>query len=542
MRRHFLLPLVLSIAAAPTAAFAQSPSVVVPEGRVDQTPPPPRERLEQTPQAGAATQSLPQVAPFTLASVTVEGSSLPPAQLEAAWRPFVGRTMDGAQLEQLTDAIVAAYERSDVAIYTVVVPGQDFADGRVRMQALEGWIEAVQVRGGEGSKAREQAEAYLARIGDERPLRRSTLQRYVSLVRDIPGLRSGMRLMTGADPEAVRLELDIQPRPVQLGLAANNRGTAFLGRTQLSADLYLNSLLQGGDQTRLTYATPTDTERFQYYAASHLAPLNDDGTTVQLSAGHLRTRPAGVPIRGRATSGGVVITHPLIRSYDRDLYVSLGLDGIDADNAFLGATFSDERTRALRAAAAYTWQSDRRLAYAAATGSVGLDAFGARTLNPAITDIDFVKLNARARFTSYVGDRVILRLNAAGQWTDDRLPASEQFALGGEEFGRAYEASIVAGDYGYAGSAELAWRPPGLAPDFASSEAYGFVDGGRIWYRARLGFPTVDADLGSVGLGVRAAYRQRFLLELEAAKALSNPLPFLDRDDWRGVFALKTLW
>lgn len=540
--RRLLLPLALSLAAAPAAAVAQSPSVVVPEARADQTPPPPRERPELTPQAGSATPGVPQIAPFTLTSVTVEGSSLPPAQLDAAWRPFVGRTMDGAQLEQLTDALVAAYERSDVAIYTVLVPAQDFTDGRVRIQALEGWIEAVQVRGGEGGKARAKAEAYLARIGAERPLRRSTLQRYVSLVRDIPGLRSDMQLVTGSDPEAVRLELDIDPRPVQLGLAANNRGTAFLGRTQLSADLYLNSLLQGGDQTRLTYATPTDTERFQYYAASHLAPLNDDGTTLQLTTGHLRTRPAGVPIRGRATSGGVVVTHPLIRSYDRDLYVSLGLDGIDADNAFLGAKFSDERTRALRAAAAYTWQSDRRLAYVAATGSFGLDAFGARTLAPALTDIDFVKLNGRARFTSYVGDRVILRLNAAGQWTDDRLPASEQFALGGDEFGRAYEAAIVVGDYGYAASAELAWRPPGLPPQFGGSEAYGFVDGGRVWYRARVGFPTVDADLGSVGLGVRTAYGQRFLLELEAAKALSNPPPFGDRDDWRGVFALKTLW
>lgn len=540
MRRSLLPPLAASLLAA-SGAFAQSPSVIVPEGRADQAPPPPRERPPLTPQ-GPVSPTAPQVAPFTLTSVKVEGSSLPEPVLEAAWRPFVGRTMDGAKLEGLTDAMVAAYETSDIAIYTVLIPAQNFSGGQVRIQVLEGWIEAVQVRGGEGSRARGKAEAYLSRVRTERPLRRSTLQRYVSLVRDLPGLRSDMRLLTGADPEAIRLEIDLDPDPVQLGLAANNRGTAFLGRTQLSADLYLNSLLQGGDQTRFTYATPTDTERFQYYAGSHTAPLGDDGTTLQLSAGHLRTRPAGVPIRGRATSAGLVLTHPLIRSYDRDLYLSLGFDGIDADNALLGATFSDERTRALRAAAAFTWQNDRRLAYLAATGSFGLDAFGARTLTPALTDVDFIKLNGRARFTTFVGRQMILRLNAAGQWTDDRLPASEQFALGGDEFGRAYEASIIAGDYGYAGSAELAWRPPGLPPRFSGSEAYGFVDGGRVWYRSRLGFPTTHAELGSAGLGVRAAWNQRVLLELEAAKALSNPLPFLDRDDWRGIFALKTLW
>ncbi|HEY9219254.1 MAG TPA: ShlB/FhaC/HecB family hemolysin secretion/activation protein [Phenylobacterium sp.] len=527
--------------AGPLTANAQSPSPVVPEGRADQATPEPRSRQPLARDAELGGEA-PDIAPFTLSTVQIEGSSLPAAQLEAAWRPFVGRTIDGAELSRLTDALVAVYETSPVAIYTVVVPSQDFAGGVLRIRTLEGWIADTAVRGGEDGKARAKVETYLARIRAERPLRRETLERYVSLIRDMPGLRSDMRLVTGAQPEAVRLEVDIDPQPLQVGLAANNRGTAFLGRTQVSADLYLNSWLQGGDQTRLTYATATESERFQYLAGSHTAPLNNDGTTLQFSAGKLRTRPAGAPLKGRAISAGVLLTHPVLRSYDRDLYVSLGLDGLDADNAFLGSTFSDDRSRALRGAAAYTWQTDRRLAYVAGTVSIGLDAFGGSTLTPAITDLEFVKLNGRLRFSSFLGPQVLVRLNAAGQWSEDRLPASEQFALGGDEFGRAYEAAIVAGDYGYAGSAELAWRPEGLPPKLSGSEAYAFVDGGRIWYRSRLFLPTQDADLGSLGLGVRAAWEQHISLELEAAKALSNPLPFLDRDDWRGVFTLRTLW
>ncbi|MET0295658.1 MAG: ShlB/FhaC/HecB family hemolysin secretion/activation protein [Phenylobacterium sp.] len=534
--------LALCLLAAPLAAQAQSPSVIVPEGRADQTPPPPRERRELIPQGQGQPGGTPQIAPFTLSRVVVTGSTLPPAELDAAWRPFAGRTIDGAGLERITDALLDAYRRSDVAIYTVLVPGQDFAGGVLRVSVLEGWIESAAIRGGEGGKARSRVEGYVDRLRDERPLRRTSLQRYVSLIRDIPGLRSDMRLLTGQRPEGVRLELDLDPRPVQFGLAVNNRGTAFLGRTQVSADLYLNSLLRGGDQTRVTIAAPTDVERFQYYAVSHATPLGGEGTTLQVMAGHLRTRPQGVTLRGRAGSLGVLLTHPLVRSYDQDLYLSLGVDGLDAENAFLGNTFSDDRTRAARAALAYTWQSDRRLAYLSGTLSVGIDGLGARTADPAVTELAFAKGNVRARYSTYLGDQLLVRLNAAGQWTADRLPPSEQFALGGDEFGRAYEAATVAGDYGLAGSAELAWRPPRLQRMVSGAEAYAFFDGGKVWYRSRLGAPTADARLASAGVGVRGAWREHVSVELEAAKALNNPLPYLDRDDWRGVFAVRTFW
>jgi hypothetical protein len=43
-------------------------------------------------------------------------------------------------------------------------------------------------------------------------------------------------------------------------------------------------------------------------------------------------------------------------------------------------------------------------------------------------------------------------------------------------------------------------------------------------------------------VGVRTTWRSRVFVELELAKPLEDPSPFLERDEWRGLFAIRTLW
>jgi hemolysin activation/secretion protein len=423
----------------------------------------------------------------------------------------------------------------------VLIPNQDFAEGHLNLVALEGYVETVNIEAKPGPRNRGLAETYLESLKGDKPLSRRALQRKVALVRDIPGLTSDIQLQSGSREGAVQIAAKLDQKRVQLGLGANNRGTAFLGRTQVQADLYLNSMLRQGDQTRLTYATPTEPRLFQYYAIGHIQPLNANGTTLQLNAGALRTRPRDTDLLGHANSAGVQITHPLIRSFDRDLYFTVGLDGLDSDNAFFGFTFSDDRTRAIRASLAYTRTTDKAMFGVSGALSRGIKGLGARATVPEASKLDFTKVNGRLTYNRSLSDPLTLRLAASGQYSGDRLPASEQFALGGEEFGRAFEAAFMAGDYGLAGSAELAWRP-NLPDKLSGTELYGFVDSGKVWYRARFGFPTASARLASAGGGVRVIIASKAIVQLEAAKGLTNPIPALNREDWRGVFNIRTLF
>lgn len=537
---HRLTLMAIAALALPGLAAAQTaPSRIAPPTRPDQTPTPARP-LQEPVATPRAEQAPPTIQPFVLRGVRIEGSTLPPALLAAKYQPFIGRSLDGSSLIQISDAVASAYQGSGVALYTVAIPEQDFADGVVQLVAREGYIESVAIDGPRGRRQRELIAAYVGKLRAEKPLRQATLQRYVSLIRDIPGLTVDLQLQAGEQPGGVKLAIRARPNRVQAGIGINNRGTAFLGRTQVQADLLFNSAFRQGDQTQFTVAAPTEPKLFQYYAAAHSQPIGANGTRVQVSAGYLRTRPLAAGLRGHATSAGVQLTHPLIRSFDKDLYVTVGFDGANSDNAFFGFTFSDDRTRVARGSLAFNASTRKSLFAISAALSQGVSGLGARTLDPAVSELDFTKVNGRVAYNRSLGGPVIVRLTAAGQYSGDRLPGAEQFALGGDEFGRAYQASLIAGDYGYAGAAELALRPQKLPAALAGSELYGFVDGGKVWYRGRNGFSTQSADLGSAGGGARIALKSRVVVQLEAVRGLADPLAFADGRDWRGVFSVRS--
>lgn len=539
MAERILWLLVGLLSCGPASVWAQTrPSPVVPPDRPDQAPPRPQPQPPPPDAPLASPAAAAKVAPFVVRSVTVTGSSLAPDELAAAWRPFVGQTMSAAGLVRITDALAAVYARHDIAIYTVSIPNQEFADGVVRVRVLEGRLEQVVVEGPDGGP-RQRIEAVAAPLREEQPLRRRTLERAVSLIRDTPGAQTDVQLTAGSEPGGVVMRLVVQPRPVQGLVALSNRGTAFLGRTQAQGDLFLNSALVPGDQLRFTLTLPVEANRFQSYAAQYTAPLGTDGLSLGLSATHLRTRPKGTGLLGHATALGAQLSYPIERSYHRSVYLTAGLDGVDTDNAFLGTTFADDNTRAIRVAASFSQQAPTTVVYGSATVSHGLDALGAKRSTPGLTELDFTKLNARAGFSVALGKVAALRVNAAGQWTGDRLPGTELFALGGEEFGRGYEAAVVAGDKGATGSVELAYAPRGLPQALAGSEGYAYVDAGKVWYRGRLGFPETDARIASLGGGLRAQISGRALVQLEAARALKDPSPLLHRRGWRGVFLVR---
>ena len=185
---------------------------------------------------------------------------------------------------------------------------------------------------------------------------------------------------------------------------------------------------------------------------------------------------------------------------------------------------------ALRAAAAFSDSRARRVVSAALTLSRGLDFLGA-DVPDAVGEAGFSKVNGRASLDQAIGAHVALRLRASGQWTRDPLPAVERFAVGGADFGRAFETGLINADRGYATLGELAWRPI-ASGRFAGSELYGFGDWSAVRVLPRDGAAGRDFDLASAGGGVRFAYTDRAMLELEYARTVDRPYAGYP-SDWR---------
>lgn len=464
-----------------------------------------------------------------LRAIRFEGTQVPQVVATAA-ATFIGRPADRPTLQRLVDAMTAAYGRSSVALFTIVVPDQDLSTGDLRIAVAEGHVEAVILTGEVEGRPLALVKAYADRLTQEKPTSRQTLERYLSLIRDIPGLKIDASLQSGQGRGGVRLVIKLDYSRPTITFGFDNRTTTLVKDGQVQATARLYGGLREGDSTELALASALDLKDYRYIGLTHSTPIGTDGMRLSLSGGYLETRPEDSLIRGKAKTAGISVSWPVIRAYKRNLTLSAAIDGIDSDNAALGSLIASERTRAARIAAGYGQSTGRLSLSASASVSKGLDILGARVDAP-FAETDFLKANLRIGADRAIGKRATIRLRASGQWSRDRLPAAERFSVGGPDFGRGFENALINADRGVAGLAELAWRPLPKGA-LAATEIYGFADMADVTILQRGLFPRTGFTLGSTGGGVRFVFRDKVRLDFEAARPFDDPYPGYDRR-WR---------
>ena len=114
---------------------------------------------------------------------------------------------------------------------------------------------------------------------------------------------------------------------------------------------------------------------------------------------------------------------------------------------------------------------------------------------------NFSKLNYQVGRLQQLGGPFSLLGSVQGQWTNDRLPSSERFALGGEVILRAFDAGDLIGDRGYAGKLELRYEPA-LIPG-GQIAFYGYAEYGRTTSLEIAPVPNTVMEGISSGIGVR---------------------------------------
>ena len=92
-------------------------------------------------------------------------------------------------------------------------------------------------------------------MAGERPLRRASLQRCLSLIRDIPGLTVDVKLLRGSRPGAVKLVLILKQKTHAVSLSFDNRTQEGLAQGEFNATGKLYGALRPGDETDLNLAT-----------------------------------------------------------------------------------------------------------------------------------------------------------------------------------------------------------------------------------------------------------------------------------------------
>ncbi|MBR0668171.1 ShlB/FhaC/HecB family hemolysin secretion/activation protein [Roseomonas hellenica] len=532
------------LAAGAGAALAQPSPILGDRGRLETATPP------ETPRSAPVPQSAP-IAPtaggmtITPREVAVAGPDRIGAEATAEARAaLIGREIGQADILRVAEAIRAAYAAAGYALITVTLDAFDPASGLLRYGVKLGFVDEVRIEGDTDGANVDRLRNYAARIVVDRPLRQSTLERYILLSNDLAGRRVGSRFepLPGRI-DAVRLVLSLERAPPQIGLSINNLGGGALDRVQAGVSFTSTSLLTEGDRARIAYGFPPDFRRYSYLTGSYTLPIGYDGLTLTGSIGHLITRPTRTnALEGTATVASLQLAYPWIRSQAHNLNFALSLDVFESDQALLGQLNSSEGTRVLRAAAIYAHTPTDGSSSSVLRGvaSQGLDVLGARQdIAFAYGDPNFTKFSFLAAHNrSFFDNALVLRMRMLGQIASDRLPASELFTYGGADLGRAFDPGTLAGDAGIGGAVQLAVPLAFMTalPLVTYSEIYAFIDGAQVW-RRYAGFRDFRDRAASAGGGVGFRIGELGNLNLELARQVMEPRYTPTSGGWRFVMS-----
>lgn len=479
---------------------------------------------------------------IVLQAVHIEGANaIPAASLAPLWQGLVGKKVTGADLNALSRKIADRYNAAGYALINVQVPPQDFADGLVRLVVQEGHVENVRIEGNTKDADLTLLKHYAAQIIADRPLRRSTLERYILLMNDIPGLKVGSQFQpVPGHPGVAALQLTILRKRMEAGIAVNNQGNGQLGSTQATVNLVANGLLRQGERTQLVFGAPVTLRRYQYYGFSHVEPIGNDGATLTFGYGRLVTQARSNAAGGTADTFTIRLSYPVIRAVRETLVLNADLNALNSNAAYLGQGLSDERTRSVRLGAIYgkedNWGGTTILS---GTFSHGVDTLGARRGSVAFGGPDYAKFYGAAAREQKLPLDLTLRARVMGQYATHHLPSTEQFLFGGPQMGKAFNYAYMAGDRGLAAYVELAHPWPGfMTPKaLAGSELFGYADWGEV-STINTPFQLGYARASSAGGGIRVKLLQRFTLELGAAWVLNHSRGLAHSSSPRVMFSI----
>jgi hemolysin activation/secretion protein len=493
---------------------------------------------------------------FRLSGVVTEGATaFGQEQFAALYISLVGQEVTLAQMYALRDAITAKYRQAGYVLSQAIIPPQKISGGIVHIRIVEGYIDHVSFEGETGDArglVREMAE----KITASRPLNVKSLERYVLLISDIPGL--SVRTVLNPDkgvPGAAELVFILHRKAFSGYAEADNQGSKAIGPEQCQIGVDFNSLLGLDEQTSLMFATTGQTKELQYgrYGSSWI--LGSEGTHLDLSASYSHTNPSGaiavLDPRGHAFTASAFVDHPLIRSRAKNLSLSAGFTYLNSVTDLLGVPFSDDRLRYLSVRATFD-AADTLLgdAYPAsnllnAEWDQGLNIFdesrtGSSRLSRVNGHSDYsLFVGTATRIQSFLGG-TSLALSVSGQVASASLLTPVQFGLGGSRFGRGYEPSELTGDDGFAASVEGRYDLPFSSQIVGHPQFYAFYDIGQIWNIDPLPNTPSSASLASTGAGVRFTFLDRFDLDLEIANPLTRIVASRGDKNFRPLFNIST--
>ena len=472
-------------------------------------------------------------------------------QLAPLYADMVGQEVPLIAIYDLAKKITAKYGNDGYSLSRAIVPPQQFSPHGAApcLQIIEGYIERVEWP--ESLKRyRDFFTHYAAMITAERPANVHTIERYMLLAGDLPGLKFSASLKPSPSKQGASiLVVEVKEKHIDAVGRFDNRGTEARGPYQFMLSGTANNFLGAHESFNLTWASATQMQELQYYAAGYRQVLTAEGLWAFVNASHGPSHPGTSQLQDlnyKSLSDilEVGFASPVIRTREKNLTLTGLFFSSDSTADWIFGTFNSDRLRGFRFKAdgdfVDAWLGINQYNVAL---SQGLDALGASSNDNIFASrpggrADFTKIEASFSRTQALPARFSLFGSIYGQYAFTHLLAPEQCGYGGRFYGRAFDPSEILGDQCVEALGEVRYDFPSFHDQITQFQLYGFSDYGKLWRGLGQVDPITNITLSSIhaasaGGGLRVGWLNYLSADLQVAKAIDGP-----RDDTRFFFSI----
>lgn len=513
------LAALLGVLAAPAAAqespsfpdFPGSRPLPIPQPAPAPSPEPAPESLSPP----EVIRGLPGIAGLRLSvqvsAVQVEGNTVLAAERVAELTsPYIGRALGSEDLQDLADGLTKMLVTAGYVNSWAVLPDQDFENGVLRVQMVEGQLADVVVSGNHGYRASFIRERLLGEPGS--PLNAYALERRIRVLQGQPGIRSlrgTLRPGVSRDRSVLFLEVlesDRVSASLDFGDIYNPLIGEYGGHVGVAV---MNPLAGRGDRFGVMAGLSSGLTDLQL---DYRIPLGPGGTEISSDFRYSEAvivdeSLEALDIRSRYMAAAITVARPVFRADGWEIEAGLRTEWRQSRSTALGFPFNfteavdsqgNSRDFVLRFFQGVVFQTGQQAFAFRSTWSVGLDALGATTSS-----------EDKGEFAAWLGQAQWLkRMQNSGieflargtvQIALDPLLPFERFSVGGRSSVRGYRENQEVRDNGYSLGFEA--RIPLLRSPAGRTllRAGPFVDMGRSWTEPDRK-ETSHVDLASIGV------------------------------------------
>lgn len=474
-----------------------------------------------------AVKPVPEAVRFLVREIRFTASEILTAEeLEGVARDFRGKQLTFADLQRLAERVNALYKAKGVVTAQAVIPPQDISEGVVLVRLIEGRVGKISLEGNASTRDDYVTGRLTLKMTDLVDLKR--LER--DLIRfnrtNEAQLRAELKPGQAFATTDVHLTLAEPPRH-DLRLFLDNSGSPSTGEWRGGLTYLNRSLLGWRDDLSLTKSGAGGQES---YAASYGIHFNRWGGRASLAWYKDRTATkygplAPLGVTGESVARIVSLRQPVYFGERVQLDALAGGKKRDSTSWISGVFLQGTRTEDGNLGA------EVQLSDAKGYWLGSYSATSGRAIVSGVNNVDhYFAGRGVLRRSHDLGSGWSFRGNLNFQHTsDDLLPSSEQFFIGGEYSVRGFPIGTFAGDQGYFVNLEL-HHPldlrggPGLA-----TTGFFFLDHGYVKpFRPPNSLLRDYEELSGIGWGLNAAIAKRVHSRVTFAYAL-NDLPLEPR-------------